>query len=39
MKTKAAVAWEPVKPLEIQEIELEGPRTGEVLIKKIIRER
>jgi len=35
MKTRAAVAWEPGKPLEIQEIELEGPRTGEVLIKNI----
>jgi S-(hydroxymethyl)glutathione dehydrogenase/alcohol dehydrogenase len=33
MKTRAAVAWEPRKPLTIEEIDLEGPRSGEVLVK------
>ncbi len=33
MKIKAAVAYEAKKPLEIEEIELDGPREGEVLIK------
>ena len=33
MKCKAAVAWEPKKPLSIEEIEVEGPRKGEVLLK------
>ncbi len=33
MKTRAAVAFEPKKPLEIVEVDLEGPRTGEVLIE------
>ena len=35
MKTRAAVAWEPGKPLEVQEIELDGPRPGEVLIRNV----
>jgi S-(hydroxymethyl)glutathione dehydrogenase/alcohol dehydrogenase len=29
MKSRAAVAWEPKKPLEIEEVEVEGPREGE----------
>ena len=33
MKVKAAVAWEAAKPLEIEEIELEGPKRGEVLVR------
>jgi S-(hydroxymethyl)glutathione dehydrogenase/alcohol dehydrogenase len=33
MKVKAAVAWEAAKPLEIEEIELEGPKQGEVLVR------
>ena len=33
MKMKAAVAREAGKPLEIEEVELEGPRAGEVLVK------
>lgn len=33
MKTKAAVVYESGKPFEITELELDGPRTGEVLIK------
>ena len=35
MKTRAAVAWEAGKPLEILEINLEGPRDGEVLIRNV----
>jgi len=33
MKTRAAVAWEAGKPLEIEEVDLEGPKRGEVLIR------
>jgi S-(hydroxymethyl)glutathione dehydrogenase/alcohol dehydrogenase len=33
MKTRAAVAWESGKPLSIEEIELQGPKAGEVLIQ------
>jgi len=33
MKTRAAVAWEAGKPLEIEEIDLEGPKQGEVLLR------
>jgi len=33
MKTKAAVAFESKKPLEVVEIDLEGPREGEVLVE------
>lgn len=33
MKTRAAVAFEPGKPLEIVEVDLDGPRAGEVLIE------
>lgn len=33
MKTRAAVAFGPRKPLEIVELDLEGPRKGEVLVK------
>ncbi len=33
MKVRAAVAWEAAKPLEIEEIELEGPKPGEVLVR------
>ena len=35
MKTRAAVAWEAGKPLEIEEIELAGPKKGEVLVKNV----
>ncbi len=35
MKTRAAVAWEAGKPLEIMEINLEGPHDGEVLIRNV----
>jgi S-(hydroxymethyl)glutathione dehydrogenase / alcohol dehydrogenase len=33
MKTRAAVAFEAKQPLEIVELDLEGPRTGEVLVE------
>jgi len=33
MKTRAAVAFEKAKPLEIVELDLEGPREGEVLVE------
>ena len=33
MKSRAAVAFEAGKPLEIVEVDLEGPKTGEVLIE------
>lgn len=35
MKARAAVAWEPQQPLSIEEIEVEGPREGEVLLKVV----
>lgn len=33
MKTRAAVAFEAGKPLEIVEVDLDGPRAGEVLVE------
>ena len=33
MKTRAAVAWQAGQPLEIEEIDLDGPKAGEVLIR------
>ncbi len=33
MKPRAAVAFEAAKPLEIVELDLEGPRAGEVLVE------
>src|SRR5688500_7356489 len=33
MKTRAAVAFEAKQPLEIVELDLEGPRAGEVLVE------
>ena len=33
MKSRAAVAWEAGKPLSIEEIDVEGPRAGEVLVQ------
>jgi S-(hydroxymethyl)glutathione dehydrogenase/alcohol dehydrogenase len=35
MKTRAAVAWEAGKPLEIETIDLEGPKAGEVLLRNV----
>lgn len=33
MKTRAAIAFAPNAPLEIHEVDLEGPRAGEVLVE------
>ena len=33
MKVKAAVAFEAKKPLEIADVDLEGPKAGEVLVE------
>src|SRR6476660_5981461 len=33
MKTKAAIAWQAGKPLTIEEVELDGPKAGEVLVE------
>jgi len=35
MKTRAAVAWEAGKPLEIEEIDLDGPQNGEVMLRNV----
>jgi S-(hydroxymethyl)glutathione dehydrogenase/alcohol dehydrogenase len=35
MKTRAAVAWEAGKALEIEMIDLEGPKDGEVLLRNV----
>ena len=35
MKTRAAVAWEAGKPLEIEEIDIDGPKDGEVLLRNV----
>ena len=33
MKTRAAVAWESGQPLSIEEIDIDGPKAGEVLLR------
>lgn len=33
MKSRAAVAWEAGKPLEIEEIDVQGPAAGEVMVR------
>jgi S-(hydroxymethyl)glutathione dehydrogenase / alcohol dehydrogenase len=33
IRTRAAVAWKAEQPLSIEEVELEGPRAGEVLVE------
>jgi S-(hydroxymethyl)glutathione dehydrogenase/alcohol dehydrogenase len=35
MKTRAAVAWAPNKPLTIEEVDLQGPQAGEVMVKLV----
>lgn len=35
MKTRAAVAWESGKELQIEEIDIEGPKAGEVLVRMV----
>ena len=33
MKSRAAVAWEAGKPLEIEEVEVAAPQAGEVMVR------
>lgn len=33
MKTRAAVAWEAGKPLSIEQVDLDGPKAGEVMVQ------
>ncbi len=33
MKTRAAVAWEAGAPLQVEEVDLEGPKAGEVMVQ------
>ena len=35
MKTRAAVAWKSGQPLEIGEVQLEGPKAGEVMVRMV----
>jgi S-(hydroxymethyl)glutathione dehydrogenase/alcohol dehydrogenase len=35
MKVKAAVCWKPEEPLAIEEIDLEGPKKGECLVRLV----
>jgi len=35
MKSRAAIAWEAGKPLEIEEIDVQGPKEGEVLVRVV----
>ncbi|MCP4272052.1 MAG: S-(hydroxymethyl)glutathione dehydrogenase/class III alcohol dehydrogenase [Gammaproteobacteria bacterium] len=35
MKTRAAVAWKAGDPLTIEEVDLEGPKKGEVLLRMV----
>ncbi|GGO85845.1 S-(hydroxymethyl)glutathione dehydrogenase [Marinobacterium nitratireducens] len=35
MKSRAAVAWEAGKPLQIEEIDVAGPKEGEVLLRMV----
>jgi len=35
MKTRAAVAWEAGKPLQIETVDLDGPENGEVLLRNV----
>jgi S-(hydroxymethyl)glutathione dehydrogenase/alcohol dehydrogenase len=35
MKSRAAVAWEAGKPLSIEEVEVAGPKEGEVLVRNV----
>jgi S-(hydroxymethyl)glutathione dehydrogenase/alcohol dehydrogenase len=35
MKTRAAVAWEAGKPLQIEEVDIDGPKKGEAMIRNV----
>jgi hypothetical protein len=33
MKVRAAIAYEPNKPLVVEDVDLDGPKAGEVLVQ------
>ena len=35
MKIKAAICWEPQQPLAVEEIDLDGPKAGECLVRLV----
>jgi S-(hydroxymethyl)glutathione dehydrogenase/alcohol dehydrogenase len=35
VKVRAAIAWEPKRPLEVEELDLEGPKAGECLVRLV----
>ncbi|MBS3804147.1 MAG: S-(hydroxymethyl)glutathione dehydrogenase/class III alcohol dehydrogenase [Oleiphilaceae bacterium] len=35
MKSRAAVAWQAGKPLSVEEVDVEGPKAGEVLVRVV----
>ncbi|WP_435104128.1 S-(hydroxymethyl)glutathione dehydrogenase/class III alcohol dehydrogenase [Arhodomonas sp. AD133] len=35
MKSRAAIAWEPGKPLDLVEVDVAGPQAGEVLLRNV----
>ncbi|HEY0839401.1 MAG TPA: S-(hydroxymethyl)glutathione dehydrogenase/class III alcohol dehydrogenase [Vulgatibacter sp.] len=35
MKSRAAVAWEAKRPLDIEEVDVDGPKQGEVLLRNV----
>ncbi|MFI5365298.1 MAG: S-(hydroxymethyl)glutathione dehydrogenase/class III alcohol dehydrogenase [Candidatus Binatia bacterium] len=35
MKVKAAICWQPRQPLEVDEIDLDGPQAGECLVRLV----
>jgi S-(hydroxymethyl)glutathione dehydrogenase/alcohol dehydrogenase len=35
MRVKAAIAWEPGRPLEVDEVDLAGPKPGECLVRLV----
>lgn len=35
MKTKAAICWKPMSDWSVEEIELDGPKPGEVLVRNV----
>ena len=35
MKIRAAISWEPQQPLAVEEIDLDGPKSGECLVRLV----
>jgi S-(hydroxymethyl)glutathione dehydrogenase / alcohol dehydrogenase len=35
MKVKAAICWEPGRPLAVEQVDLDGPRAGECLVRLV----